>query len=231
MLKYYPVQFRDDYNGRPRIIIMSDGTRFLVVHPFCCCGKDNYDRFYTYYSLDDNFDLDNKIELWIRDIGTGCIENYWSEFKQAIFASKNNIQIADTTITFKRIPNAEFTPKSLEQLEENKWNFLTKKTTVVAKSDTIYGYIKFDSDTFIITNIVCTFEDSDEELYLYRPYLGELADLHRLIASGVILLKTKHKKYLKGHITSIAVHKDNMIRPTGTVYGLADKGVVLCLGD
>jgi hypothetical protein len=90
MIKQYPITFRDDYNGRPQIKIMSDNTKFLITHPFYSFDSNNYGRYYTYYSLNENYDLDNNVEIWIIDYGTFCLDKNWPEFKKQFLNLKNS---------------------------------------------------------------------------------------------------------------------------------------------
>jgi len=227
-IKYYPLTFRDDYNGRPYISIMSDNTKFLVLHPFYCFGSNNYGRFYTYRSLNNDFDLDDQIEIWIKDTGATCIEKYWNRFKQLLTSmelmlepSKINVELGDTNMIIKRIPNLDFRPDLLAE-NTNISDFINGQTQLApaTKSDIISGYVRLGTATFVVMNIECTFEDSDSDLFSYKYYQGEEEEL---------LIENHYEQYSGGYDTPIKNHRDTTTKYAGTIYGLPDSGIILCL--
>lgn len=226
MIKQYPITFRDDYNGRPKIYIMSDNTKFLIVHPFYSFDSDNYGRYYTYYSLDEKFDLDNNIEIWVIDSGVFCIDKCWMEFKKSflelpnIFNVDTKLKIDNTDFLIRRIPMNEFKPDLLGHDSDILDYICSKNNNAVPAKDkgTIKGYVKIGNEAFAIINVEwhCDDSDSDEEQYVYSN------------CDNVSLAK-KYKKYKDGYTMPLVINKQSDLDYKGIVYGLPDGGILLCL--
>lgn len=223
MIKQYPITFRDDFNGRPKIYIMSDNTKFLIVHPFYSFDSNNYGRYYTYYSLDEKFNMDNEIEIWTIDSGTFCIEKCWSEFKKSFLELPNvfsdvKIKIDTTDFLVRRIPMEDFKPDLLGT-QTDIMDYINSKNDAPAKE--VRGYVKIGAETFAIICVDWHGNDdgyasnSDDDKYIYSGY--------------DVKLDTKYRKYKKGYDEPLIISKQSNLNYAGTVYGLPDKGILLYL--
>lgn len=220
MIKHYPITFRDDYNGRPKIYIMSDDTKFLIMHPFYSFDSDNYGRYYTYYSLDENFDLDNNIEIWLMESGTFCISDCWSEFKKSFLGISNELNIEtkliiDTTIFLvKRIPIEDFKPDSLEE----KTSFLDYvNNNAPAKNQNIKGYVKFGNEAFAVIDVKwnTNYLEYDEGRYRESGFENVLSE--------------EYAEYKEGYEECLVINTESNLNYKGMVYSLPDEGVLLFL--
>jgi hypothetical protein len=181
---------------------MNDDTKFLIVHPFYSFDSDNYGRYYTYYSLDEKFNLDNNIEIWVIDSGTFCIAKCWSEFKKSFLELPNvlnvdtTLKIDNTDFLIRRIPMNEFTPNSLGDKSDILDYICSKNNAVPAKDEgNIKGYVKIGNEAFAIINVTWHYDDSasdEDEKYAYCQYDN-------------LVLEKKYKKYEEGYTMPIAI--------------------------
>jgi hypothetical protein len=222
MEKQYQIDFRDDYNGRPKIMVMCDNTRFLVTHPFYFDDGKNYGRCYTYYLVDDNYDLSDEIEIWMYDSGTFCMESHWNDFKGAFLnidkeiGIKTELIVNKTKFSVKRISSEEFTPNKLKGNVSILDFFKPKIEQKLNDNNYVCGYVKFSNDVFSISEVDWNIDDdiNDEQKYKYCAYNGEL-----------------NLDYRNGDFYNydLVVHKDSNVKDTGTVYSDCEKGIFLFL--
>lgn len=220
MLKIYDIDFRDDYNGRPTLRIMEDNTKLLIVHPFYSFDANNYGRYYIYYSLDDNFDINGDIEIWVIDAGTFSINDHWVEFRSTLLGSVGDefhFKVDNTDYHVKRITMDEFKPETLGQ-SSCMFDYITSmnKEKVL---NAIKGYIKIGNAVFAIYDVDWKWGDdngnNDEQIYTYYPYENEV-------------LMEQYEKY-KEYDQPITIHKNATVKYNGTLYGSPEHGIVLCL--
>lgn len=220
--KHYQIAFRADLNGRPRIMIMSDNTKFLVTHPFYFDNERVYGRCYTYHSLDANYDTNNEIEIWIEDSGVFCMESNWDDFRAAFLTLPKTLGIEttiniDTTKLFvTRISLEEFKPENLEgNITLN--DFFKPSQPRGHTPSQVCGYVKFDEqNVFSISKVDWQFNRAEkiDIPWEYRGYNGKITEKYR---SG------------KFYEHELVVHKKSNIKDKGTVFSCCKKGIFLVL--
>lgn len=199
--KEYPIVFRDDYNGRPKIYIVNDTTKFLRYHPFYSTKSDDYGRYYTYYSLDDQFSITEDVEICISEYGSMCIEDYWDEL--LVFLTNINVNDVEFSVSL------------------GETSFVLKK---VSPKDFIrvgYGYIKLTQNStaniFVVLKV-----DVDYSLDVDRD---------KYVSFGCKKPKDVSKRYKKGYVSHILNNKRATRKYKGNVYGIGGVGIFLVCAE
>lgn len=148
------IDFREDYNARPKSYLC-DEYMILKTHPFYCCESGKYGKCYRYDLINinhnkqiNNFNVycydnfDNVIDLLIvdifRDLSNNIIKTYNISDPRFIVYNPNNNR-ADINLEFEFKSNNYTNKKELKKFFE-----------YAKLNDNVHGIIFYDKDMFLM---------------------------------------------------------------------------------
>ena len=213
---HFNIPFRDDYNGRPKILSFDD-MLILVTHPFYCWKQPRYGRVYDYHVIDNvNKQIDDRFKIRLFDTASHRIEHMIDRIINDVKFTQNNEFLYNLGNGLLRIIKS--TDYSLERLDNSMGNnacddillslvdSINKNEGIVLPNENFYGYVRFCDKIYLIIMDSINWDFPDEKY-------SEDVNLSQLIPNA--------NKYSEDSHFNNYVYKycsDNEIKIIGYVY-------------